>query len=620
MKEKIEERKLITDIHMIKRACKLINVLTPRLLTSSIIKSIISAFIPYISIYMSALIIDELVGDKNFKLLVLYVFITIGGTLFVTVISEILLKRINVLNAMFGVKLMNYLNNIRFEMDFTKQEDPKYIELYAKIKGIIFMTNGGITSIVGFITSIVDNAISVLIALVIIQRSTMISVTSYSGSDRIKNQIIFIISLMIVIMLCITLTVRNSNNVSKKEFSLYENSSVNRYLDYYHFYYMEDDQAGKEIHIFDQRQLIIDEVRSKGRKPWLKVLNDKYNLYQKYYGVNVVISAFIGGFSYIYIGLRALSGSISLGNLTKSYTSITKLVSSLGNLSVSLSQIKSNNNYLEILYEFLDTPTMQQNGKQTLSQSKDNFELEFHDVSFRYPSYKEYVIKNLSLKISSNSRIAIVGMNGSGKTTMIKLFCGLYQPETGYITLNGKDIREYDLKMYHKLFSIVFQDFMLLALNVGENVAVSRVYDDEKVWHSLKVAGIDKKVHTLPLELRQNIYKYVDPDGMDISGGEEQKLAIARAFYKDAPIIIFDEPTAALDPVAEYEIYSRFNEIIGDKTALFVSHRLSSCRFCDNILVFHNGEIIQFGKHDELLKDAYGKYFELWNAQAQYYQ
>lgn len=620
MKKENKKSNLITDLHMIKRACGIINELSPGMLRLSIIRAFINAFIPYIAIYMSAVIIDELVGKRNFKLLVIYVSIAVGGTLLITIIAELFSKKINILNALFDVSIKNYLNNTRLTMDFANLEDPKYTELHAKIIGTMFMVNGGISSIVELITTIADNVISVIIALIIIQSTIMNSKALAIGSSEILNPTLFFLLLMIVITACIALTVRNSKIASKKVFNLFLNCATNRYLDYYHYNYMEDDQAGKDIHIFDQRKLIINEVRSKGRLPWMKIQNGKYSLHQRYFGANAVISAFIGGFAYIFVGLKALSGSISLGSVTKSYASIIRLVSSIENLSVSLSKIKSNNNYLKIFYEFLDTPSEHHKGKQIPEQSHSGWELEFHDVSFRYPSCEEYAIKNLSLKISSNSRIAIVGMNGSGKTTMIKLLCGLYQPEAGYITLNGKDIREYDYCAYLKLFSVVFQDFKLLALPIAENVAASREYDAEKVWHSLEAAGIDGKVHKLPLNISQYIYKYVEPDGIDISGGEEQKLAIARALYKDAPIMIFDEPTAALDPVAEYEIYTKFNQIIGDKAAVFVSHRLSSCRFCNNIAVFNNGKIVQFGNHEELLKDTKGKYSELWNAQAQYYQ
>ena len=203
---------------------------------------------------------------------------------------------------------------------------------------------------------------------------------------------------------------------------------------------------------------------------------------------------------------------------------------------------------------------------------------------------------------------------------MIKLLCGFYKPQEGYITLNEIKIQDYDRDAYLDLFSVVFQDFKIFAFPIGENVAASVEYDERKVWQALKTAGLDNKTRSLSNQLNHYIYKNVDMDGTDISGGEEQKLAIARAFYKDAPFIIFDEPTAALDPVAEAEIYTKFKQIVGDKAAVFISHRLSSCRFCERIFVFDKGKIVQKGTHDELLQNNNGKYFELWNAQAQYYQ
>jgi ATP-binding cassette subfamily B protein len=273
------------------------------------------------------------------------------------------------------------------------------------------------------------------------------------------------------------------------------------------------------------------------------------------------------------------------------------------------------------MLEFMEIQNILYKGTLPVEKRTDNrYEIEFHNVCFRYPFCEEYALKNVSFKISTKSRVSIVGMNGSGKTTMIKLLCGLYVPESGYITLNGKDISKYDYDAYLNLFAVVFQDFKLLAFPIGQNVATSIDYDDAKVWDSLKLAGISDRINSLPLKLNQTIYRNVKEEGIEISGGEEQKIAIARALYKNAPIYIFDEPTAALDPISEYEIYSKFNEIIGDKAALFVSHRLSSCRFCNTIIVFNNGQIVQMGSHDELLKDIGGIYYELWSAQAQYYQ
>ena len=244
----------------------------------------------------------------------------------------------------------------------------------------------------------------------------------------------------------------------------------------------------------------------------------------------------------------------------------------------------------------------------------------FHDVSFKYPGAGEYAIKNLNLKLYTGKSLAIVGMNGSGKTTMIKLLCRLYDPTDGKITLNGIDIREYDYNEYMALFSVVFQDFQLFSFSLGQNIAASAEYDSKQVEQCLISAGFDNRLSVMPNGLETPIYKDFAEDGVEISGGEAQKIALARALYKDAPFIFLDEPTAALDPIAEFDLYSRFNEIAGEKTVIYISHRLSSCRFCNDIAVFDGGKLIQYGSHDVLVDNREGRYYELWNAQAQYYE
>lgn len=217
-------------------------------------------------------------------------------------------------------------------------------------------------------------------------------------------------------------------------------------------------------------------------------------------------------------------------------------------------------------------------------------------------------------------RLAVVGMNGSGKTTFIKLLCRLYDPTEGEILLNGIDIRKYNYREYMDIFSVVFQDFKLLSLKLGENVAGRTDYDRARVIDCLKKAGFSDRLLQMKDGTETYLYKDFDSkNGVAVSGGEAQKIAIARALYKDAPFIILDEPTAALDPIAEAEIYSKFDEIASDRTAIYISHRLSSCRFCDKIAVFHEGAVIQQGTHASLLSDKNGKYYELWHAQAQYY-
>lgn len=215
-------------------------------------------------------------------------------------------------------------------------------------------------------------------------------------------------------------------------------------------------------------------------------------------------------------------------------------------------------------------------------------------------------------------KIALVGKNGAGKTTFIKLLCRLYEPTEGMITLNGIDIKQYDYEAYLTLFSVVFQDFNLFAFPVRENVATDRNAQDDQVWNCLNLSGIGERVKEMPHNINTNLYQY-DKNGVEISGGEAQKIAIARALYKDAPFVILDEPTSALDPISEYEIYSKFDHLAKDKTSIFISHRMSSCRFCDEIIVLDGGQIVQRGTHETLIKDEINLYASLYQAQAKYY-
>lgn len=252
-------------------------------------------------------------------------------------------------------------------------------------------------------------------------------------------------------------------------------------------------------------------------------------------------------------------------------------------------------------------------GGQVLLNGED-----IRDVSFRYPNTETWALRHVNMKFQVGSRLAVVGENGSGKTTFIKLLCRLYDPTQGEILLNGIDIRKYSYRQYIDLFSVVFQDFQLLAFPLGQNVAAAVEVDKGRAARCLEMAGFGKQLAALPQGLETPLYKEFDESGVQVSGGEAQKIALARALYKDAPFVVLDEPTAALDPVAEMEVYENFDKIVGDKTAVYISHRLSSCRFCDDIAVFDHGHIVQQGSHDALV-EAPGKYQELWHAQAQYY-
>lgn len=259
-------------------------------------------------------------------------------------------------------------------------------------------------------------------------------------------------------------------------------------------------------------------------------------------------------------------------------------------------------------------------GSLTTEKRRDRkYNVEFKDVSFKYPNSERWALRHVSVKFEVGTKLAVVGENGSGKSTFIKLLCRLYDPQEGEILLNGVDIRKYRYDEYIAIFSVVFQDFWLMAHKLGQNIAGSCEVDEAKAIKCLEDAGFGERLKELPDGIETWLGKDFDEEGIIVSGGERQKIAIARALYKDAPFIVLDEPTASLDPIAEAEIYQKFDEIVGDRTAIYISHRLSSCRFCKEILVFEDGGIIEHGDHEQLIA-ADGRYAELWDAQAKYYE
>ena len=326
------------------------------------------------------------------------------------------------------------------------------------------------------------------------------------------------------------------------------------------------------------------------------------------------------GVIYLFVCLKAWGGAFGVGEVSQYVGAITNLFLGITGIFSYLGQLRNNASFLSTVYSLLDLPNEMYQGSLTTEKRSDRkYEIEFRDVSFRYPGSDAWVLRHVNLKFQVGSRLAVVGRNGSGKTTFIKLLCRLYDPTEGEIRLNGIDIRKYRYEDYLSLFSVVFQDFKLLALPLGENVAAAEQYDGAQVTQCLQKAGFGQRLSELPQGLATYLYKELKKDGVDVSGGEAQKIALARALYRDAPFIILDEPTAALDPVAEAQVYERFNAILEDKTAVYISHRLSSCKFCDEIAVFDQGEVVQKGTHASLMAEEQGLYHALFTAQAQYY-
>lgn len=326
----------------------------------------------------------------------------------------------------------------------------------------------------------------------------------------------------------------------------------------------------------------------------------------------------LAGVTYVYIVLKALAGSISTGEVLMYAGAIITMMDSIRQLMRYHMEIDYANEYLKVYEEFINLPNMHYDGTLPIEKRTDNcYELEFRNVSFRYPDTEQWILKNVSLKFNVGEKLALVGRNGAGKTTLIKLLLRLYEPTEGEILLNGINIGKYDYEEYTQIFSVVFQDFKLYHFPLDENIAGSSKVDEERIKLVLEEVGLTGRVEKMRDGIHTILY-HETGDGESLSGGEAQKAAIARALYKDAPFVILDEPTAALDPVAEAEIYEQFGSLVGDKTSIYISHRMSSCKFCDKIVVLEAGEIAEAGCHEELMQKR-GCYYELYEAQAQYY-
>lgn len=326
--------------------------------------------------------------------------------------------------------------------------------------------------------------------------------------------------------------------------------------------------------------------------------------------------------AYCIVALVALDGNMPVGSLILYAGCLANILNQTVNTVMQCCEISLTARKQAGVLELLELSDEMYKGSLPMEKRSDNeYHIVFRNVSFKYPGSEEYALKNFSLELRLGEKLAIVGRNGSGKTTMIKLLCRLYDPDEGEILINGVDIKKFRHDEYSRLFSVVFQDYVLFALMLAENIAVGKEYDAEKVRRCLTDAGFGERLAEMGEKGIENyLYKDYTDEGIEVSGGEAQKLAIARAIYKEAPFVLLDEPTAALDPIAEAEIYSNFDKIAGEKTAIYISHRLSSCRFCDKIAVFDHGELVQTGSHEELLADGNGVYAALWNAQAKYYE
>jgi ATP-binding cassette subfamily B protein/ATP-binding cassette subfamily C protein len=562
------------------------------------VQTLVNGAAPFINIFLPKLLIDQLLGDKNANAIIAIV----AAIVLLNLAAAGIRNLAQYISAKHNNRIDNLFREILAEkcmtMDFAHTENADILQRNQKARRAL----DGTYASVQIMTVVLTGLISAII--------------TFAGT-------VAVIGALSPIMLGIIVLVTAGNliivqKLSKGSTTFYKTLiELNRHFGYY-TWDLKEFKFGKDIRIYNGVPLIKSHLDEYVDKEWW--LQRKFNRQQNKYTVfTSLLSAVQQGIVYGYLGVRVVLRIITVGEFQMLVTAALSFGNSLRGVVENVIATARTAEYMHDYVEFVNLPDTANAGTSAIPETLGV--IEFRNVSFKYPNAENYSIRNVSITIRPGSKLSVVGQNGAGKTTFIKLLCRLYDPTEGEILLGGVDVRNYDLESYRKLLSVVFQDFKLFAFSLRENIAVSnRTNSDGAIITAIEQAGFAERFSALEKSLDTPIYKSFDENGVEFSGGESQKIAIARAVYKDAAITVLDEPTAALDPLAEYDIYSRFDNLIGTTTAIYISHRLSSCRFCDNVAVFKDGAIVQYGSHDELVFDANGEYAAMWNAQAKYYE
>ncbi|MCI8307398.1 MAG: ABC transporter ATP-binding protein [Lachnospiraceae bacterium] len=600
---------------------KIVHRLCPSFLPLLVTMKLSGAAIPYVNIVGSSIVIDKLLQQKGFEDIFRCALWMIVLNFTLNMLTWGFDKLVNVRKYLLTEQIRKMIAEKGLTLDYEILEKKETLACIYKARegmnanGDISVFCDRIAGMIGVIADIIYAAVLFFPVFLVSGNDSSIPFFRFVQSHLGGMALILILAGQLIVL---GWSQRRMGALQKETFDL--SVDANRHYDYYLSFLMDSSSytKGKDVRMYDFGNTICENFKHD-----TGIMYNNYSGMQKriekYSFLNECCAAVFTIASYVYVGVKAGLGLISIGSVARYVGSFTKFSFALGSVVRAYTDISICAQYLAYFEKFMDIENEKYNGTLPIEKRDDNdYEFEFRDVSFSYPNSAEPVLKHVSMKLKVGKKMSLVGPNGAGKTTFIKLLCRLYDPTEGQILLNGVDIKYYDYDEYIRLFSVVFQDFKLFSFSIAENVAVSKEYDEDRVIRCLAQAGFTERLGTLKNGVHTQLYK-LEKDGVEISGGEAQKIAIARALYKNSPLVILDEPTSALDPVSEYEIYRSFDKLVGEKTAIYISHRMSSCRFCNRIIVFDGGRIVQQGSHEELMEDKEGLYYEMWNAQAQYY-
>ncbi len=558
---------------------------------------IINSLIPILLLTIPKFIIDELTYSRRWGMVLTYIFILAGVTAFSALyrwgswyFQNKSMRRIQLRNE------KEYLREV-LGTDYKNHENSEYKDLTERVKSNV--------DVISFLDKTLVDFIINLFQLI--------------GYTYIIAQLHWLIIVAIIIIIKFNSVLSEKREKMGYEFQPIVANFARRCE--YIYSTMIGFASGKDVRMNNAADWLQGKYKSETDN-YIKSFNIKQNKEVKITIVDHLINAAQSIIMYGYSAYMAILGKITVGSFSMYLGAITSFISSFSGFISKLINLKYWGYYVDDYRHFLEMSKPDSTACYDKSITENDLNggaIEFENVSFKYPGTENYVLKDVSLRIEQGEKLSIVGYNGAGKSTFIKLICRLYAPTKGRITLGGFDIQTIDYQVYRKMLGVVFQDFQLFAFSVKENILLGMEPDDERLNWAIEKSGLSEKVSSLEKGLETSISKEFDENGIEFSGGEGQKLACARAYYRNAPIVILDEPTAALDPIAESKLYERFNSIMEYKTAIYISHRLASVKFCDKVAVFEDGHIIEYGTHDELMSQS-GTYFNMFTTQAKYYK
>lgn len=534
MRKEKEKKILPTLKFMLKTAVKN----KPQLFIAYVLQVVVSFSQTMVNIISSKYLVDEIAAiigggkaEEHIPTAIFCIALIVGVTLLAALINYLVNEIKNVYSEWFNEYFEVSLSEKVMKMDFEHTEDPDTLDQMNKAKEGMSWYSGGVVGILNGFFNIVSNGVNVLGVIAIIAVTCPL-----------------LLPIQIISLVLITIFTNKSNKLDIEYFK--KLSKINRLFGYF-FYQLSDPSNGKEVRLFDSKDMMCDKADYYSNET-IDTFREQYKAQYKYMQYSNLTNGLRDGLSYFYIGFKALTGAITLGDFTMCVSSASTLYWGLYSIVDNIAATVKACGYAYEYLKFDAISDRMTKGDKPVSDGEHV--IEFRNVSFKYPRSENYVLRNINITIKQGEHLSVVGLNGAGKTTFIKLLCRMYDVTDGEILIDNINIKDYSDSEYRKLFSVVFQDFELFAFSLKENIILDEQEDEEKLIKTLKMAGLYEDAMKLENKLDTTIFKSYDENGTELSGGQQQKTAICRALYRDSPIVILDEPTAALDPVAEYEI------------------------------------------------------------------